>query len=75
MNFVTRVKTGRNANGFSRDGGQIVHAVPLLEGESRLNDGGSRKALCGTQPQGISYWGEPYVVKQVTCPRCLKKLS
>lgn len=74
MRYAIAVRTGRNANGFSRDGGQVVHAIALEEEETRLHDGSARKALCGARPQGISYWGEPAQSKEPTCPRCLKKL-
>lgn len=71
--YQPMVRTGRNANGFSRDGGHVVHAVPLLDGETKLNDGSARKALCGAQPQGIAFWGAP-IINRVSCPRCLRKV-
>jgi hypothetical protein len=75
MKYATAVRTGRNANGFSRDGGQLVHAVPLEETESKLPDGSGRKAACGVQPQGIAYWGDPWSSHEVNCPRCLKRVG
>lgn len=58
--------TGRCVNGPERDKGSLVHAV----------DGGMYgTALCGKRPgarsNGFSSEPEP----DVTCPRCLKKLS
>jgi hypothetical protein len=74
LRFVAVIRTGRNANGFSRDGGRVVHAVPLQQNESRLNDGSARPALCGAQPQGIAYWNMASL-PAVTCPRCLRKVQ
>jgi hypothetical protein len=75
MRHVGMVRTGRNANGFSRDGGQLVHAVPLEDTETRLPDGSGRKAACGAQPQGIAYWGDPWRSHDINCQKCLKRIS
>lgn len=72
------MKSGRCANGAARDGGSRVHAVPLTEGETRLNDGSARKALCGTQPGRLAYWCDADQVMHaaaVSCPKCLHKLG
>lgn len=60
-------RTGRCANGFERDGGTIIHAVP------RHSD----RALCGVRPGRRSAgWSENWdCYSQATCPRCLKKLA
>jgi len=46
MSTVPAIKSGRAWNGFHRDGGVIVHAVPPL----RSAGDWFYKALCGTEP-------------------------
>lgn len=64
-------KQGRNFNGAHRDAGEINHA-------RMLNDDNvpSWKAVCGTKPGlrsgGWAHYGDD---RQVTCKRCLKRLS
>ena len=63
--FRIRRLAGRCLNGYERDSGTRHHAVPS----------DSWRALCGAYPgkrsAGWSEWDE----KEVTCPRCLKKLE
>lgn len=56
--------TGRCANGAQRDSGTLYHAVKI----------GDFTAMCGAKHGKRSRWSE-YHGKNVTCPRCLKKLT
>jgi hypothetical protein len=57
--------TGRCANGYQRDRGTRIHALPI----------GSQIAICGAtygrRSAGWSEWNE----QEVTCPKCVRKLS
>lgn len=57
---------GRCANGYERDGGSVVHAV--------TNDG-LQRALCGREPGRRSVGWSDRPMEQVTCARCLNKLT
>jgi hypothetical protein len=72
--FVSAIRSGRNADGFSRDSGKLVHAVPLRDDETRLYDGSGRTALCGAKPSGRAYWVVSMLAK-VTCAKCLRKMG
>lgn len=56
--------TGRCANGAQRDAGQLYHAVKI----------GEWIAVCGAKHGKRSRWSE-YHGKDVTCPRCIKKIK
>ena len=58
---------GRCANGLEGGRGRLWHAVPR----------GTIKALCGQEPGRLSGGWSEYdpEEKQVTCPRCLRKLK
>ena len=64
------VKGGRCWNGFQMDAGMIIHAVQGLEPNGFWGD----KALCGTQP-GYRGYGWSLSQKEVSCPKCKKKLE
>ena len=51
--IVPAVKGGRCFNGFHKDAGKVVHAVPAMP--KNANGYWGDKSLCGTQPQGRSY--------------------
>lgn len=65
--YSVKVLAGRCANGSELGSGTRWHSVPV----------DSWKALCGAQPGRRSAgWSVWYIKGQeVTCPRCLKKLS
>jgi len=68
--IVGKYKGGRLSNGFESDKGKIVHAVQYH----------SRKALCGTEPGrrrsvGWLPFDEDLPIKEVTCLKCLSKIS
>src|SRR5690348_7907481 len=58
---------GRCFNGAERDKGALWHAVP--------GDGGWSKALCGARPGDRGNGWATYPGDQVTCPRCLNRLT
>lgn len=63
---------GRCANGFERDHGRVVHAVPSA---NPSGPGSDRKALCGAKPGRTSAGWSQYDSDAVTCQRCLSKMS
>ncbi|MEO6522232.1 MAG: hypothetical protein ABIN91_11180 [Mucilaginibacter sp.] len=68
----TAVKSGRAFNGFENDRGKIVHLVPPMP----YMCGGywGDKSLCGIHPGRRSNgWSE--VNRDVTCPKCIKKIN
>jgi hypothetical protein len=64
------MKAGPLRNGAERGHGSVWHAVPASERMIEF----SGAALCGTAPsiQWSSWQPEK---REVTCPRCLKKLA
>lgn len=68
--YAVRSLAGRCADGAERDHGTRFHALPLVEGQVH------GRALCGAVPgrrsAGWSEWGHG---ENVTCPRCMQKLS
>jgi hypothetical protein len=56
---------GRLADGFQSDHGTRYHAVKF----------GSQRAMCGAQPGKRSVGWSEYHGKDVTCPRCIKKVQ
>lgn len=66
--YRTVIKSGRAFNGAHRDGGTIVHLIPLKEHDYPTWD----KALCGVVP-GHRGNGWHEVDRTATCEKCLKK--
>ncbi len=67
--YTAAYLSGRCANGAQRDTGRLYHAVL-----DTFNPWG--KALCGAKPgkrSGCGFVQQPE--QQITCPRCLKKLT
>jgi hypothetical protein len=63
--YQALVMVGRLRNGAERDHGTRNHAVKF----------GSSTALCGAKPGRRSVgWNTPWGGRDITCPRCLKKL-
>lgn len=60
---------GRAWNGFERDAGRIIHAVP--EGSAYSH----ARALCGVRPGRRSAGWSAYPEPAVTCPRCQRLLK
>jgi len=56
---------GRCRNGAERDSGRIYHAVP----------GSHWKAVCGATYGRTSVGWSPHVGREVTCPKCLKRMA
>jgi hypothetical protein len=57
---------GRCANGAERDGGTLVHAVPVT----------SNRALCGkTHGRRSAGWFAADGATAPTCPRCARKAA
>ena len=71
--YLSARKGGRCWNGFHRDGGSIIHAVPTRDGLEPNGFWGD-KSLCGTEP-GLRGFGWSKVALDVNCPKCLKKLE
>ena len=73
-NFISASLAGRCANGYERDQGRRVHAVPHSDALER-NYYTLTPALCGAKPgarsAGWSYSGP----RPITCPRCLDKIE
>lgn len=70
IKYVPAFKGGRSWNGFHRDKGLIVHAVP----EHQHNGFWGTKAACGTEPGRRGYgWSD--TAKEINCDKCKLKLS
>lgn len=66
LGYHVRMKPGRCANGAELGSGTLWHAV--------LPD--NYKAVCGTEPgRRTPGWSSWHNSKEVTCPKCLKKLD
>jgi len=68
--------TGRCANGAERDRGKLYHAVPI--GNINLDtfhDSNWGKAMCGAEPGRRSNGWSDCKGREVTCPRCAKRLA
>jgi len=65
MKYYALMKANTMANGT---GGSVYHAFATDERQA------VGPALCGSRPGRRGYWGS-YFGKEVTCPRCLKKLN
>ncbi len=57
------VKAGKLANGFERDRGKVIHALPT---NFEIYDG---PAVCGAQPKITWNYKLQY---QINCPKCRK---
>jgi len=66
--FVPKRLLGRLRNGAESDSGHIAHAVCHSERSSA-------KALCGARPGPKSVGWGTYDEEEVTCPKCLERLS
>ena len=70
VDFLPASLAGRCANGYERDQGPRVHAVPFSEGLAR-NGYVITRALCGAKPgarsAGWSYFGP----RALTCVKCV----
>jgi hypothetical protein len=72
LNLVPAVKAGRCFNGFEKDRGTVVHAVPPLP-NTCVGDWFTM-ALCGVEPgRRGNGWSKAH--KGITCPNCLKRLE
>jgi DNA-directed RNA polymerase subunit RPC12/RpoP len=65
--------TGRCANGAERDRGKLYHAVAYHEG--LLYGYYGHPAVCGAKPGRRSNGWSDCKGRDVTCPRCAKKLE
>lgn len=70
--ILPAIKAGRCANGFERDGGRRVHAVPYTGRADYYHMG---KSLCGTSPGRHSAGWSSNLQKAVTCARCKRELA
>jgi hypothetical protein len=66
--------TGRCANGAEGGHGILYHAVPMV-GSDMIHGDHWGKALCGAEPGRRSAGWSECKGREVTCPRCLKKLA
>lgn len=72
--LLPAVLAGRCANGYERDQGRVVHAVPASQ--HKPDDiGAYARSLCGKTHGARSAGWSPRPQLQVNCPRCLKKLE
>lgn len=70
--ILPAVKGGRCFNGFHKDRGQVVHAVPNdKEDDTPAYWGG--KALCGAETGQRSYGWSHTPEKEINCLKCIKK--
>lgn len=74
MNTLPATLSGRCSNGWERDQGSRVHAVPYSAGLER-GDYTIGKALCGAKPGPRSAGWTCRTDMAVSCPRCLKKMQ
>ena len=66
--YQAQMLAGRCANGAELDHGTRTHAVMITE---RFGF-----AVCGAKPGRRSVgWVSPYKSREITCPRCLKKIQ
>lgn len=66
-------KGGRCWNGAHRDSGRLIHAVICDQHNS--NHPFFKKSVCGTMPGRTSYGWIEEEDREVTCPKCLKKMK
>lgn len=72
--LLPAVLAGPCANGYERDQGSVVHAVPA-ERRNHNDIGAYAHALCNKTHGARSAGWVPRPNIEVTCPRCLKKLK
>lgn len=73
MNTVPAKLAGRCSDGYERGQGTRVHALENVRQPSPTDIYGD--ALCKAKPGRRSVGWTPMIGSDVTCPKCLKKLS
>lgn len=75
--MITVYKTGRCANGWTKDKGTTIHAIDGIDEKLEAFKKGvfstSQPALCGTQLGKRSDWA--WIGGLINCPRCLNKIK
>lgn len=71
---LTALMAGRCANGYERDQGVRVHAVPYSDTLAR-NGYATHAAACGAKPGPRSAGWSLRPDAQTNCPRCVAQLS
>lgn len=72
--FLPASLAGRCANGYERDQGPRVHAVPYSQ-ELERNGYVLTPAACGAKPGARSAGWSYYGLRPVTCPKCLQRVD
>lgn len=68
--YIATTLLGRLANGAERDHGRVVHGLAIDKGNGKKDI-----AFCGAKPGRRSVGWSWHHEKDVTCPRCLKRIS
>jgi len=66
---------GRCANGYERDRGAVVHAVPCSEREQQFGINAYARALCGKTHGARSAGWSSRPGAALTCPTCARRAS
>lgn len=70
--YLPAALAGRCANGYERDQGRRIHAVPASDTLAR-NGYVTTPAACGAKPGARSAGWSLRSAEAVNCPRCLKR--
>lgn len=70
--YAGHIKTGRCRSGHDFCG-KIIHAV--LKRPDSVGGDHFDKALCGTQPQGLSVGWSSSTFENINCPKCIRKFE
>lgn len=74
MEYLAATLAGRCSNGYERDQGRKVHAVPHTDTLAR-NGYATHPAACGAKPGPRSVGWSLRQDLPINCPKCLKRMK